>query len=147
MLETVLLLAGCALFGAAAVCDLYSRSIPDRVPLGLLAVFGVYAAIAQVAPLWTHLVTAAVLLLVGFGLFVAGALGGGDGKLLAVAGLWIGPFDISLFLVGMGLLSLGLGLFSLLPFAVTRRLRSNLPLALAIAPPAVVVLTSRAFFA
>lgn len=145
MLETGLLLTGCTLFGAAAVYDLRFRSIPDRVPLGLLAVFGVYAGVAdQGPPLWAHLATAVVLLLVGFGLFAAGALGGGDGKLLAGAGLWVGPLDISLFLAGLGLLSLGLGLLSLLPLAATRRLRSNLPLAVAIAPPAIVVLSSRA---
>ena len=145
MLETGLLVAGCALFGAAAVYDLLRRSIPDRVPLGLLAVFGVYAAVADSAlPLWEHLATGVVLLLVGFGLFAAGALGGGDGKLLAASGLWVGLFDLSLFLAGFGLLSLGLALFSLLPFAVTRRLRSNLPMAVAIAPPAIVVLSSRA---
>ena len=59
---------------------------PDSVPLALLALFAVYAAVAdQTAPLWTHIVTGAVLLLAGFGLFAAGALGGGDGKLMAAA--------------------------------------------------------------
>ena len=148
MLEPGLLLICCALFGAAVVSDLVRRSIPDSVPLALLALFAVYAAVAdQTAPLWTHIVTGAVLLLAGFGLFAAGALGGGDGKLMAAAGLWVGPLDIILFLTGMGLLSLSLGLFALLPFDATRRLRPNLPFAVAIAPPAIVLLTSRAFSA
>ncbi len=43
MLEPVLLLVGCALFGVAVVSDLTGRWIPDSVPLGLLAMFGLYA--------------------------------------------------------------------------------------------------------
>ncbi len=150
MLEPVILLTCCGLFIAAVVSDLASRSIPDSVPLALLALFALYAVTADPnarAPLWTHIVTAAILLLVGFGLFATGGLGGGDGKLMAAAGLWVGPSDMVLFLVGMGLLSLGLALFVLLPFDMTRQLRSNLPFAVAIAPPAIVLLTMRAFSA
>ena len=146
MLEPALLLVCCALFGAAIVSDLAGRWIPDSVPLALLLLFALYAMTgAHMAPVWTHLVTGAVLLLVGFALFSFGGLGGGDGKLMALAGLWVGPYDMALFLVGMGLLSLGLALFVLLPFEATRRLRSNLPFAVAIAPPAIVLLTLRAF--
>ena len=146
MLEPVLLLVGCALFGVAVVSDLTGRWIPDSVPLGLLAVFGLYAVtVGHMAPVWGHIASGAVLLLVGFVLFMLGGLGGGDGKLMAVAGLWVGPYDMSFFLVGLGLLSFGLSVFALLPFDTTRRLRSNLPFAVAIAPPAMAVLTLRAF--
>ena len=148
MLEPILLLVCCALFGAAIVSDLAGRWIPDSVPLGLLALFALYALLTDahaLAPLWTHIATGAVLLLVGLGLFAIGGLGGGDGKLMAAAGLWIGPYDMTLFLLGLGLLSLSLTLFALLPFEQTRRLRSNLPFAVAIAPPAIVLLTLRAF--
>ena len=148
MLEPILLLACCALFSAALVSDLVRRWIPDSVPLGLLALFALYALITDahtMAPLWIHILTGAILLLVGFALFALGGLGGGDGKLMAAAGLWIGPYDMTLFLLGLGLLSLSLTLFALLPFEQTRRLRSNLPFAVAIAPPAIVLLTLRAF--
>lgn len=148
MLESSLLLLGCVLFGVAVVADLVRRWIPDSIPLGLLGLFVLYVLLADapaMAPLWAHVLTAVVLLLVGFALFVLDGLGGGDGKLLAVAGLWVGPYDIRFFLFGLGLLSLGLTLFTLLPFAPTRRLRSNLPFAVAIAPPAIVLLTLRAF--
>ena len=145
MLEPALLLVCCALFGAAIVSDLAGRWIPDSVPLALLTLFGIYAVtIGHTAPLWTHIATGAVLLLVGFVLFAFGGLGGGDGKLMAVAGLWAGPNDIPFFLVGLGLVSLGLTLFVLLPFDVTRRLRSNLPFAVAIAPPVMLLLILRA---
>lgn len=148
MLAPCLLLLCCALFAAAVVSDLARRWIPDGIPLGLLALFALYVLLTDapaMAPLWAHMLTAAVLLLVGFVLFVLDGLGGGDGKLMAVAGLWVGPHDLTLFLLGLGLLGLGLALFALLPFAPTRRLRSNLPFAVAIAPPAIVLLTLRAF--
>jgi len=146
MLGPIVLPAGCALFGVAMVSDLAGRWIPDSIPLALLVLFAVYALTGgDMAPVWNHIVTGAVLLLVGFVLFLCGGFGGGDGKLMAVAGLWVGPYDITRFLVGLGLLSLGLSLFALLPFERTRRLRSNLPFAVAIAPPAIVLLALRAF--
>ena len=148
MLESIVLLGCCALFGVAIVADLTRRRIPDRVPLSLLALFVLYALLTDahtMAPLWTHVLTGAVLLLVGFVFFAFGGLGGGDGKLMAAAGLWVGPYDMTFFLIGLGLFSLGLSLFALLPFEPTRRLRSNLPFAVAIAPPAIVLLTLRAF--
>ena len=95
--------------------------------------------------MWAHIAIGVVLLLVGFSLFSLSGLGGGDGKLMAVAGLWVGPHDLTLFLIGLGLISLCLSLFALLPFDSTRRLRSNLPFAVAIAPPAIILLALRAF--
>ena len=148
MLEPFFLLVCCALLGVALVSDLARRWIPDSVPLGLLGLFVLHVLLTDahaMAPLWTHVLTGAVLLLVGFAFFALGGLGGGDGKLMAAAGLWIGPSDMTRFLIGLGLLSLSLSLFALLPFEQTRRLRSNLPFAVAIAPPAIVLLTLRAF--
>ncbi len=146
MLEPALLSACCALFGVAVISDLTGRWIPDSVPLALLVLFALYTVTAgHTASVWAHIAIGVVLLLVGFVLFALGGLGGGDGKLMAVAGLWVGPYDITFFLVGLGLLALGLALFALLPFDATRRLRSNLPLGIAIAPPAIVLLTLRAF--
>ena len=146
MLEPALLSVCCVLFGAAIVSDLVGRWIPDSIPLGLLLLFALYALTgSHLASVWTHIAIGAVLLLVGFSLFSFGGLGGGDGKLMAVAGLWVGPHDLTFFLIGLGLLSLCLALFALLPFDRTRRLRANLPFAVAIAPPAIVLLALRAF--
>ena len=146
VLELALLLACCALFGAAIVSDLTGRWIPDSIPLALLLLFVLYTlTIGHLVPVWTHIAIGTVLLLVGFALFAFGGLGGGDGKLMAVAGLWVGPHDLTLFLVGLGLISLCLALFALLPFESTRQLRANLPFAVAIAPPAIVLLALRAF--
>lgn len=148
MPESLLLMVCCALLGAAVVFDLLSRQIPNTVPLALLGLFALYAAVfgqREMVPLWAHVFTGAVLLGAGFALFLAGVLGAGDGKLMAAAGLWVGPAGMGSFLVGMGLLGLGLGLLSLLPFDATRRLRNDLPFAAAIAPPAIALLALRAF--
>ena len=146
MLEPALLSVCCVLFGTAVVSDLTGRWIPDSIPLSLLILFAFYALTGgHLAPVLTHIAIGAVLLLVGFALFACGGLGGGDGKLMAVAGLWIGPHDLTLFLLGLGLISLCLALVALLPFDRTRRLRSNLPFAVAIAPPAIALLMLRAF--
>ncbi len=130
------------------VFDLLRREVPNAVPLALLGLFVLQFAVVDdrgMSPPWAHIVTAAVLLALGFVLFLMGALGAGDGKLMAAAGLWIGPADISSFLFGTGLLGLGLALVCLLPFDATRRLRDNIPFAVAIAPPAIALLTQRAF--
>ena len=146
MLEPALLSACCVLFGAAIVFDLIGRWIPDSIPLALLLLFVLYTLTGEhLASVWTHIAIGAILLVMGFALFLFGGLGGGDGKLMAVAGLWVGPHDLKLFLVGLGLLSLSLALFALLPFERTRQLHANLPFAVAIAPPAVVLLALRAF--
>ena len=150
MPEVLLLIACCALLAAAVVFDIARRRVPNTVPVALLGLFLLQVAVAGhrgMAPLWTHFLTGAVLLAVGFVLFLAGALGAGDGKLMAAAGLWLGPAAIGSFLFGVGLLGLGLGLFALLPFDATRRLRSELPFAVAIAPPAIALLALRALAA
>ena len=146
MLELLLLLACCTAFSLAVISDLTGRWIPDTIPLPLLLLFVLYTLTSgHLAPVWTHIAIGAVLLLLGFTLFAFGGLGGGDGKLMAVAGLWVGPHDLTRFLIGLGLLSLCLALFALLPFDRTRRLRANLPFAVAIAPPAIMLLALRAF--
>ena len=148
MVELWLLMFGCGLLAAAVVFDVTSRQIPNTIPIALLGLFALYATLVDhrdLVPLWTHILTGAVLLVLGFALFRTGMLGAGDGKLMAAAGLWVGPASIGSFLVGVGLLGLGLGLFSLLPFDATRRLRAELPFALAIAPPAIALLMLRAF--
>jgi len=150
MPELLLLIVCCALLAAAVVFDLLHRRIPNTVPVALIGLFVLHAVVAghrDMASLWAHVLTGAVLLVVGFVLFLMGVLGAGDGKLMAAAALWVGPAGVGSFLFAMGLLGLGLGLFSLLPFDATRRLRNDLPYAAAIAPPAIALLALRAFAA
>ena len=150
MPEFLLLMACCAVLSAAVVFDVARRQIPNAVPLAMVGLFALQIAVVghrDITPLWAHVATGGVLLAVGFALFLPGMLGAGDGKLMAAAGLWIGPAGVGSFLVGVGLLGLGLGIFALLPFDAARRLRADLPFAVAIAPPAIAILTLRAFAA
>ena len=146
-MEGVIVWVACGLFAAGMVSDLRTRRIPNAIPLALLGLFAVYAATGAAGPpegLWVHVAIGAVLLAAGFAIYLSGRFGAGDGKLIAIAGLWIGPADLSLFLLGLGACALALSLFALLPFEITRRLRSDLPFAVAIAPPAMAVMIPRA---
>ena len=147
MMEGMMVWVACGLFAASVVCDLRSRRIPNIIPLALLGLFAVYAAAGAAGPpagLWVNLAIGVVLLAAGFALYLGGRFGAGDGKLIAIAGLWIGPADLGFFLLGLGACALALSLFALLPFEKTRRLRSDLPFAVAIAPPAMAVMIPRA---
>ena len=146
-MDGIMVWVACGLFAAGMVCDLRSRRIPNAIPLALLGLFAVYAAAGGAGPpgaLWVHVAIGAVLLAAGFALYLSGRFGAGDSKLIAVAGMWIGPTDLSLFLLGLAACAFALCLFALLPFDRTRRLRSELPFAVAIAPPAMAVMIPRA---
>ena len=145
-MQGIVVWIACGLFVAGMVCDLRSRRIPNLIPLALLGLFAVYAAAgAAGGTWWAHFAIGAVLLAAGFALYLSGRFGAGDGKLIAVAGMWIGPADLGLFLLGLAACAFALSLYALLPFATTRRLRNELPFAVAIAPPAMAVMIPRAF--
>ena len=76
----------------AGIGDVLTYRIPNWLT-GLIAVSFVPLAFFLGMPLdlvTNHLATGAGLLVVGFGLFALGAFGGGDAKLMAAAGLWMG---------------------------------------------------------
>jgi prepilin peptidase CpaA len=76
----------------ASYTDITRYRIPNWLCLALAALFPVAQLIAtDPAPWIPHLLTAAALLAVGLIMFIPGLLGGGDAKLLAVCGLWLGP--------------------------------------------------------
>ena len=146
-MDGIVVWVACGLVAAGMVCDLRARRIPNAIPLALLGLFAVYAALGGAGPrgaLWVHVAIGAALLAAGFALYLSGRFGAGDSKLIAVAGMWIGPTDLSLFLLGLAACAFALCLFALLPFDRTRRLRSELPFAVAIAPPAMAVMIPRA---
>ena len=90
----VVLWTACGLFAASLVCDLRRRRIPNAIPLALLGLFAGHALADGFGPSggWrAHLAIGAVLLAIGFALYLGGRFGAGDGKLIAVAGLWAGP--------------------------------------------------------
>ena len=146
-MEGITVWTACGLFAAAVVCDLRRRRIPNVIPIALLGLFAGYALAGGAGPLrflWPRLVIGAALLAFGFALYLTGRFGAGDAKLLAVAGVWAEPADLSLYLFGLAAGAFALSLFALLPFATTRRLRTELPFAVAIAPPAIAVMIPRA---
>lgn len=90
--ELAMILPLIALAFTAAVIDLRSRRIPNWLTL-LLAVAGLINALVWRFPV--DIAGSTLGLLAGFGLlllpFALGAIGGGDVKLLAAIGAWVGP--------------------------------------------------------
>jgi prepilin peptidase CpaA len=78
----------------AAASDLVSMTISNRICLVLVGAFLVCAATLGLgwAQIGWHLAAGSAVLLVCFGMFAAGWIGGGDAKLAAVTALWFG-FD------------------------------------------------------
>jgi prepilin peptidase CpaA len=83
-----------ALMAFAASSDLFTMTISNRVSLLLVAGFFVLALVIGLSPsdILSHIGAAAVVLVVAFGFFARGWIGGGDAKLAAATALWLG-FD------------------------------------------------------
>ena len=106
---------------AAGLCDAETRIIPNSLVLGLVVGFAALAPLAGFGPaaMALHFGVALLALAAGFGLFAAGWLGGGDGKLIAATALWLGPaatidFVLVAALAG-GALAMGLLAFRMQP--------------------------------
>ena len=143
--------AACGLFAASIATDVRRRQIPNELPLLLLAFFALYAATGAVRPpaaLWEHFAVGAAMLAAGFALYSTGRFGAGDGKLLAVAAVWIGPSlaFLALFLCSLAAFAFALSALAMLPFERMRRMRAELPFAVAIAPPAIMVVVLRGLY-
>jgi len=83
-----------ALMAFAASSDLLTMTISNRVSLILVAGFFALALGSgiNVADVLSHMGAACVVLVVAFGFFTRGWIGGGDAKLAAATALWLG-FD------------------------------------------------------
>ncbi|MGI9351719.1 MAG: A24 family peptidase [Rhizobiaceae bacterium] len=92
MLESSLILFFPFLMIYAAISDLFSMTISNKVSLILMAGFMVFAYLIGMdwQTIGWHWVMFAIVLSVGFGLFAIGAIGGGDAKLAASTALWFG---------------------------------------------------------
>ncbi|WP_027142006.1 prepilin peptidase [Mesorhizobium sp. WSM3626] len=80
----------CMLF--AAISDMLSMTIANRVPVLLVVVFALVAPLTGMewAVYGWHFAAGAIVLAVTFGLFALGGMGGGDAKLLAATAVWMG---------------------------------------------------------
>ena len=76
----------------AASSDLFTMTIANRVSLVLVGGFFVLAVLTGMSPaaIGWHVGAGAAVLVVGFGLFSFGWVGGGDAKLAAATALWFG---------------------------------------------------------
>jgi len=94
----MLVLATLALFPAlmvfAAVSDLFTMTISNRISIALVAIFFVLAVALGVPPkeIGLHVACGLLVLLVSFLFFSRGWIGGGDAKLASATALWLG-FD------------------------------------------------------
>ena len=89
----------------AALSDAVSMTIPNRLTLALAAAFVPAALVAGLAPAGWALAAAAgvAALAAGIAMFALGWVGGGDAKLFAACGLWVGASAAAPFLMWTGL--------------------------------------------
>jgi prepilin peptidase CpaA len=110
MLHLAALIVFPALMAWAAVSDLLTMTIPNRLSLGLAAAFLLFAVLGGMAwsDLLSHLGAGAMMLALCFALFALGWVGGGDAKLCAATSLWLGfdalmPYGLYASIAGGGL--------------------------------------------
>jgi prepilin peptidase CpaA len=88
-----------ALLLTAAGWDLASYTIPNTLQVALVAGFALFAFAAGLAPATAglHVLAGFAGLVIGFGLFAMGWIGGGDAKLFAGVTLWLGFHDMATY--------------------------------------------------
>lgn len=94
MTEAIKLLLFPAMMAFAASSDLLTMTIPNRVSLIVIGGFFLLALMTgmSVTEVASHLGAACIVLVLAFGFFARGWIGGGDAKLAAATALWLG-FD------------------------------------------------------
>jgi prepilin peptidase CpaA len=77
----------------AAVTDLFTLTVPNRIVIALALLYFLAAPLAGLglADIGVHAGLALAALTLGFALFSLGLVGGGDAKLFAASCLWLGP--------------------------------------------------------
>ncbi len=115
MLQAVLLTVFPTVMIFAALSDATSFTIPNRLSLILLVSFLPIALVLgrPANEIGLDLGVGVLALFAGMGMFAAGWIGGGDAKLFAVAGLWLGWSALANFLVITALAGGGLAVLLL----------------------------------
>jgi prepilin peptidase CpaA len=94
-------LPGAVVFAAAM--DIFTMKIPNRISVVLVLAFFPMALLAGLGrwEMAAHAGAGVLVLLVGFGLFAFGWFGGGDAKLMAAVGLWVGFDALPLYVLSV----------------------------------------------
>jgi prepilin peptidase CpaA len=92
MIDTAKILIFPALMAFAASSDLLTMTISNRISLLLVAGFCALAILTgmDVREIGYHFLAGALVLVVSFGFYARGWIGGGDAKLAAATALWFG---------------------------------------------------------
>ncbi len=146
-LTDLLLLALAAILVFAAVVDVRTFTISNRLNLTVALLAPVYWASVALSP-WpdmaAQLAAASLVFVLLAGAFYAGMMGGGDVKLAAALALWFSPVSTIRFLV---LTSIAGGVLTLVVLALHRARRSEgrpeIPYGVAIAFGGLAILTQR----
>jgi prepilin peptidase CpaA len=89
----------------AAAMDIFTMTIPNRISIVLVLAFFPLALLTGLGlgDIAIHMGAGALMLLAGFALFAFGVFGGGDAKLMAAVGLWVGFDCLPLYLLSVAL--------------------------------------------
>jgi len=92
MFDSLALLVFPLLMIFAALADLFTMTIPNRISLVLIAVYFALALYLRLplATVGLHVSCGVAMLVVTFTMFQLGLIGGGDAKLAAATALWLG---------------------------------------------------------
>jgi len=92
MLQAITLLVFPILMAFAALSDLFTMTISNRVSIALVAVFVPFAYLVGLSghEILIHLACGFGVLVLTFAMFAFGWIGGGDAKLAAATAVWIG---------------------------------------------------------
>jgi prepilin peptidase CpaA len=92
MLQATTLLFFPILMAFAALSDLFTMTISNRISIALVAVFVPFAWLIGLSgqDILIHLACGFGVLVLTFGMFAFGWIGGGDAKLAAATSVWIG---------------------------------------------------------
>ena len=106
VIDAIRLLLFPALMAFAASSDLLTMTISNKLSLALAACFFLLVLVTgmSLGEIGMHVAAAALVLVIAFGMFTQGWIGGGDAKLAAATALWFGFGHLLDFLVYASLL-------------------------------------------
>jgi prepilin peptidase CpaA len=98
--EIILLFFFPGLMAYSAASDLITMTIPNKISIFLISGFFIFALISGMdwPNLGLHILAGTIVLIICFGMFALGWIGGGDAKLASATCLWFGFADMGEYL-------------------------------------------------